>query len=261
MKKVRVSRDDAALIYALGAAALCLSYSALADIAARAGLGDWQAAVWPLVVDGLIIAATRAAVTLDAGPARRYAWFLLWAAVGVSIAGNVAHLLLPPGPAHPGVAATVAVVPPVAALALTHLAIVRARALAGTSTGGDKHRPENIITEPIDAPDDHDSPRRGTDHDEAPRPVTRLRVAPATPPRPAATPPVATPRATTQQTLALDIAPVTTDDELRARAIHLVDTEGLSMRATGAQLGISKDKVHRWVTAHRTSVAAATVAV
>ena len=77
MKKVRVARDDAALIYALGVAALCLSYTALADVAARAGLGDWQAAVWPLVVDGLIVAATRAVVTLDAGPARRYAWLLL----------------------------------------------------------------------------------------------------------------------------------------------------------------------------------------
>ena len=153
MKKVRVARDDAALIYALGAAALGLSYTALADVAARAGLGEWQAAVWPLVVDGLIIAATRAAVTLDAGPARRYAWFLLWAAVAVSIAGNVAHLLLPPGPVDPAVAAAVAVVPPVAALALTHLAIVRARALAGTADGDDNYRPENIITEPISGDD------------------------------------------------------------------------------------------------------------
>ncbi len=153
MKKVRVARDDAALIYTLGAAALCLSYTALADIAARAGLGQWQAAVWPLVVDGLIIAATRAAVTLDAGPARRYAWFLLWSAVAVSIAGNVAHLLLPPGPVHPAVAAAVAVVPPVAALALTHLAIVRARALAGTADGDDNYRPENIIAEPISGDD------------------------------------------------------------------------------------------------------------
>ncbi|QOV97140.1 DUF2637 domain-containing protein [Rhodococcus pyridinivorans] len=130
MTTLAVSRTDAALIYSLGAAALALSYTALADLAARAGLGQWQSAVWPLVVDGLIVAATRTVVTLDDGPARRYAWLLLWCAVAVSIAGNAAHLLLQPGPVHPGVATVVAVVPPVAALALTHLAIVRARALA-----------------------------------------------------------------------------------------------------------------------------------
>jgi len=220
VKKVRVSRDDAALIYALGAAALCLSYSALADIAARAGLGDWQAAVWPLVVDGLIIAATRAAVTLDAGPARRYAWFLLWAAVGVSIAGNVAHLLLPPGPAHPGVAATVAVVPPVAALALTHLAIVRARALAGTSTGGDKHRPENIITEPIDG-------------DDAPASTAsaQLTVVPAAEPAPIN---------------GHDDAPVDERDALRHRARQLHEA-GLSNYAIADEIGRSEATVRRWL--------------
>lgn len=59
-----------------------------------------------------------------------------------------------------------------------------------------------------------------------PRPVTRLRVA----------------------------APV--DDELRANAIQLV-TEGHSLRAAGEKLGVSKDRVHRWVREHRAAQTAA----
>lgn len=219
MKKVRVARDDAALIYALGVAALCLSYTALADVAARAGLGDWQAAVWPLVVDGLIVAATRAAVTLDAGPARRYAWFLLWSAVAVSVAGNVAHLLLPPGPVHPAVAAAVAVVPPVAALALTHLAIVRARALAGTGTP----RTDTEIASTADA---------GCDTPATPA-SAQLTVVPTPEPAPAG---------------GEDDAPEDERDALRHRARQL-HAAGLSNYAIADQIGRSEATVRRWLAA------------
>lgn len=222
MKKVRVARDDAALIYALGVAALCLSYTALADVAVRAGLGDWQAAVWPLVVDGLIVAATRAVVTLDAGPARRYAWLLLWSAVAVSVAGNVAHLLLPPGPVHPGVAAAVAVVPPVAALALTHLAIVRARALAGTATRDANNRPENIITEPVEGDDAPASPAS-----------SQLTVVP-------------TPELESGDLD--DDAPADEGDALRHRARQLREA-GLSNYAIADQIGRSEATVRRWLAA------------
>ena len=124
---MKVTRFDAALTYALAALGLWISYTALADLAARAGLGLWQAHAWPLVVDGLILAATRAVVTFGGHDARRYAWVLLGCAAAASIAGNMAHALLPAGPVHPAIAAVVAVVPPVAALAMTHLAVVRAR--------------------------------------------------------------------------------------------------------------------------------------
>ena len=127
MTKLRVTGFDAALTYALAALGLWISYTALADLASRAGLGQWQAAAWPLVVDGLILAATRAVVTFGGHDARRYAWTLLGCAAAASIAANAAHALLPPGPVHPVIAAVVAVVPPVAALAMTHLAVVRAR--------------------------------------------------------------------------------------------------------------------------------------
>ncbi|WP_052227131.1 DUF2637 domain-containing protein [Rhodococcus sp. Chr-9] len=169
MNTIRVTRTDGALIYGLGAAALALSYTALADLAARAGLGQWQSAVWPLVVDGLIVAATRVVVTLDDGPARRYAWALLWSAVVVSVAGNAAHLLLPPGPVHPGVATVVAVVPPVAALALTHLAIVRARARAEEEVARAEDEAETGLESNDDAPASHATPQL-TAVPEAPTP-------------------------------------------------------------------------------------------
>lgn len=70
---------------------------------------------------------TRAVVTFGGHDARRYAWALLGCAAAASIAENMAHALLSPGPVHPAIAAVVAVVPPVAALAMTHLAVVRAR--------------------------------------------------------------------------------------------------------------------------------------
>lgn len=146
--KVRVSAGDAALVYGLGLAALALSYSALADLAARSGLGQWQAAVWPLVVDGLILAATRVVVTAGDDDGRRYAWRLLWSAAAVSILGNAAHLLLPAGPVHPAVATAVAVVPPVAALAVTHLAIVRARGHSPAQAPA----AQEVVVEPVSAP-------------------------------------------------------------------------------------------------------------
>ncbi|TCN51761.1 uncharacterized protein DUF2637 [Rhodococcus sp. SMB37] len=216
MKTLRVSPSDTVLIYGLGIAALALSYTALADLAARAGLGDWQSAVWPLVVDGLIIAATRVVVTLVDGDARRYGWVLLWSAVVVSIAGNAAHLLLPPGPVHPAVATAVAVVPPVAALAVTHLAIVRARARAHVETGGES-MPENMPATVDDALMTHASAQLSVVSEE-----------PAPPPADEAD------------------APTDAGDALRHRARQL-RTEGWSNYAIGEEIGKSEATVRRWL--------------
>ncbi|MCB8908985.1 DUF2637 domain-containing protein [Rhodococcus rhodochrous] len=215
MNTIRLTRTDAALIYGLGAAALALSYTALADLAARAGLGPWQSAVWPLVVDGLIVAATRVVVTLDDGPARRYAWTLLWSAVTVSIAGNAAHLLLPAGPVHPGVATVVAVVPPVSALALTHLAIVRARILARSH-----HEPEPEVD---DAADD------------APASPASAQLTVGTEPGPAEEPQP-------------HDAPVDERNALRHRARQL-HAEGWSNYAIAADIKRSEATVRRWLAA------------
>lgn len=215
MRTLAVSRTDAALIYGLGAAALALSYTALADLASRAGVGQWQSAVWPLVVDGLIVAATRTVVTLDDGPARRYAWTLLWSAVVVSVAGNAAHLLLPAGPVHPGVATVVAVVPPVAALALTHLAIVRGRALA------------RIRVEP--------EPEADVAADDAPASPASAQLTVVAAPEPA-------------EEERPDDAPVDERDALRHR-VRQLHAEGWSNYAIGAEVGRSEATVRRWLAA------------
>lgn len=216
---LRVSHSDAALIYGLGIAALALSYTALADLAARAGLGEWQSMVWPLVVDGLILAATRAVVTLGDGDARRYGWVLLWCAAVVSIAGNAAHLLLPAGPVHPAVATAVAVVPPVAALAVTHLAIVRARARAEEEVACADDETETGLASGDDASASHATPQ--------------LTAVP--------------------ETLALspvdeDDAPTDAGDALRHRARQL-RTAGWSNYAIADEVGKSEATVRRWLAA------------
>lgn len=120
---------------------------------------------------------------------------------------------------------------------------------------------------PTVAPDDRDKTRRDTDCDDTARAITRLRVAPATEPRPAATPDVAKPRAATQEALALDVAPTSASksagdadeaasrrtvrrrskhsDAVRAEALRLV-TDGETLRDVADQLGVSKDAVWRW---------------
>ena len=103
---------------AICVAAFWLSYEALTDLADQSGVTTpW---LWPLIVDGLIVVAT-VAVVARAG---RYAWGLLIAAVTVSVAGNVLHAALPDGVLPAWLRATVAAVPPVALVAVTHLAVV-----------------------------------------------------------------------------------------------------------------------------------------
>ena len=46
-------RFDAVATYVIAVLAFALSYSNLADLAARAGYGTYMAHAWPLVVDGL----------------------------------------------------------------------------------------------------------------------------------------------------------------------------------------------------------------
>ncbi len=103
---------------AICVAAFWLSYEALTDLADRSGVTTpW---LWPLIVDGLILVAT-VAVVARAG---RYAWGLLIAGVTVSVAGNVLHAALPDGVLPVWLRATVAAVPPIALVAVTHLAVV-----------------------------------------------------------------------------------------------------------------------------------------
>lgn len=107
--------------YAIAVLAFALSYSNLAELAARAGYGTVMAHVWPLVVDGLAVVATAAVMRLHAS--RIYAWSLLAAATAVSIVAGAAVHLLPAGPLPSWAGAAVAVVPPMCLLVAPHLAV------------------------------------------------------------------------------------------------------------------------------------------
>ncbi|MFC9874894.1 DUF2637 domain-containing protein [Nocardia salmonicida] len=117
--------------------AFAVSFAHLHDLAERSNVAI--PAAWPLIVDLLIVVCTVAIVS-DRG--RLYAWILLMAGAAVSIAGNVADAILPPGPSPVAVTAAVSVVPPLALLAVTHLTVLLAR-----------RTPEHVCAEPTAAPD------------------------------------------------------------------------------------------------------------
>lgn len=112
--------------FALALGAFLLSFEALQDLARLAGIAGGQAWLWPLIVDGVILQATISVVALrDAeGSALRFAWMLLAAGTGVSVAANITHAVLTADQRVPGlVAALVASVPPLVLVAMTHLTV------------------------------------------------------------------------------------------------------------------------------------------
>ncbi|MEV8265821.1 DUF2637 domain-containing protein [Microbacterium sp. NPDC077057] len=109
--------------------AFWLSFTALADLASRSGIDDAQAWVWPLIVDGIIVVATVAVVALAGQRAARYPWLLLMAGALVSVTANAIHAIVGADADVPAVlAASVAAVPPLVLLAITHLTVVLTRA-------------------------------------------------------------------------------------------------------------------------------------
>src|SRR5690606_33446656 len=108
-----------------------LSFTALADLALRSGIGAGQAWAWPLIVDGVIVVSTVAVVALAGEKAAWYPWTLLIGCSAVSLTAYHLHAVVPTDDMLPGsLAAAVAAVPPVVLLAITHLTVVLARAAA-----------------------------------------------------------------------------------------------------------------------------------
>jgi hypothetical protein len=110
--------------------AFILSFASLADLAARSGINPSLAWIWPIIVDGLIVAATVAIVAL-AGHDRKtlaYPWALLFLGALVSTAANAVHAIVSVDQAHggvpPAVSAVMAAMPPVVLLAITHLTVL-----------------------------------------------------------------------------------------------------------------------------------------
>jgi uncharacterized membrane protein YidH (DUF202 family) len=109
----------------IGAASFVLSFAALRDLAARAGISGRLAWLWPLIVDGTILQATMAVVALaghrNQDRSRRYFWIVLSSSAAVSVGANALHAVIPGSvPLSPWLAAAIAVVAPVSLLAATH---------------------------------------------------------------------------------------------------------------------------------------------
>lgn len=126
MNSLTLTRAAAVVItVGIGVASFVLSFTALADLAARAGIPARLAWLWPLIVDGTILQATMAVVAL-AGlegqqRTRRYFWIVLSTSALVSVVANGWHAVLPgAAPLSPWLAAAIAVVAPVSLLASTH---------------------------------------------------------------------------------------------------------------------------------------------
>lgn len=113
----------------IAAGAFWLSFTALADLARRSGIGAGQAWAWPLIVDGVIVVSTVAVVALAGEKAAWYPWTLLIGGAAVSVTANSLHAVVAADADVPGpLAAAVAAVPPVVLLAITHLTVVLTRA-------------------------------------------------------------------------------------------------------------------------------------
>ncbi len=112
----------------IAAGAFWLSFTSLADLAARSGIGAGQAWAWPLIVDGIIVVATVAVVALAGQHAAWYPWALLVGGALVSVTANAIHAVVAADADVPRLlAASVAAVPPVVLLAITHLTVILTR--------------------------------------------------------------------------------------------------------------------------------------
>ena len=112
----------------IAAGAFWLSFTSLADLAARSGIGAGQAWAWPLIVDGIIVVATVAVVALAGQHSAWYPWALLVGGALVSVTANAIHAVVAADADVPRMlAASVAAVPPVVLLAITHLTVILTR--------------------------------------------------------------------------------------------------------------------------------------
>lgn len=119
----------------IAAGAFWLSFTSLTDLASRSGIGDGQAWAWPLIVDGIIVTATVAVVALAGQREAWYPWTLLIGGAAVSVTANALHAVVAADASVPGLlAASVAAVPPVVLLAITHLTVILTRPTSTTPT-------------------------------------------------------------------------------------------------------------------------------
>ena len=124
-----VLRTAVAATILIAVGAFVLSFAALTDLAQRSGIDANLAWIWPIIIDGMIVAATVAIVALNGFPRKAmvYPWSLLFFGAIVSTAANSTHAILTvdsiSNGVPPVVSALVAAMPPVVLLAITHLTV------------------------------------------------------------------------------------------------------------------------------------------
>lgn len=213
------------ILLALGA--FWLSFTTLRDLAVLSGIAAQQAWIWPLIVDGVILEATISVVALrnSAKAARRFAWLLLAAGAGVSVAANITHAVVAADTRVPAlIAALVASVPPLVLLAMTHLTVELTRNSTPTAAALD--------TSTHDAADSDD----GAPDEPQPAATSVQRVLPTVLP----VPPISRP--------APNGAALASREDARSRALAL-GAEGVSKRQIASELGVHPTTVGRWLNA------------
>lgn len=106
--------------------AFSMSVVALTDLAATHGVPEWQSWVLPIVLEGLVLAATAGTVSLS-GKKVLYPWVLMILSMLTSAAGNVVHAYLGANQVisiNSIVAMVVAGIPPLFLLLSTHLTVM-----------------------------------------------------------------------------------------------------------------------------------------
>jgi len=214
----------------IAAGAFWLSFTSLADLARRSGIGAGQAWAWPLIVDGIIVVATVAVVALAGTRTSWYPWALLIGGASVSVTANAIHAVIAADADVPSIlAVAVAAVPPVVLLAITHLTVILTRP-----------------PEPHDAAEPPDAVLRVLpDIDDAMS--ADLMLPEAVPSSaPASDEPGSEPAPIGDD---LGLAP-STDRRERAAALHDL---GWSNKQIARQLDVHPSTVGRWLTAHTAS--------
>jgi hypothetical protein len=199
--------------------AFWLSFTALTHLAVRAGIAEGQAWAWPLIVDGVIVVATVAVVALAGRRGTGYAWGLLVCGAVVSVTANAIQAMLSNAADMPGwLAASVAAVPPVVLLAITHMTVILTRHDTQAVNGQpDVQAPPSLSD---DAPTDVD----GLVADQSAEPPT----------------PVAVPDAGSGKRSR-------TWQKERAAALH---ADGVGVALIAAEVGVHPTTVSRWLKQH-----------
>lgn len=228
----------------IGLGAFWLSFTALADLARRAGTPPQLAWVWPLIVDGVIVIATISVVALShhGHGAARYPWVLLTGAALVSVSANIAHAVVAADDVAPLMAGLIASVPPIVLLAITHLTVELTRyqhpARAGHATV-DHHSALRRSAATMVA----DDPARGdTTATVATRDRPHETASPATSP--------GVEPGEHRSSPATRSAVSTRDD--RADTALALHHQGLSNRQIATRLEVHPSTIGRWLTRTRT---------